>query len=157
MSRVQPDKLLEHIREAIQDIAKTMLSVEIRPGEAENYHFADPIDFVATIALDGGLRGGLCLAAPEMSALRLSAALLMESRQEMDEDMIDGFGELANMISGGVQLRVESTLGSVSIAPPVVTYGADLESSFDSTFVCVSQYFEFEQFYFVVEIYTKED
>lgn len=153
MGQVRHDQLLESVREAIQEIASNMLMVKITPGEAEDYHFADPIDFVATIALGEGLRGGLCLAAPEKGALKLSASLLMESRQEMDDEMIDGFGELANMIAGGLQLRMEPTIGPVSIAPPICTYGIDVETSFDYRFECVSQYFAIEGFYFVVEIY----
>lgn len=157
MGQVNPDQLLEFIKEGIQEIASTMLFIEITPADAEKFHFADPIDFVATIIFGDGLRGGLCLAAPESGALKLAETLLMENRQTMDEEMMDGFGELANMVAGGVQMRVEPTLGQVTIAPPSIVYGLDAEAPFDETYTLVSQYFEVEGQYFAVELYYLEN
>lgn len=157
MNKIQTDQLLEVMRDSVREIAETMLFVDIVPGDAEKFHFADPIDFVATVSLGQGLRGGLCLAAPEPAALTLATALMGEARQDMDDEMRDGFGELSNMIAGGVQLRVEPILGAISIEPPVITFGSDLETSFDSSFACTSQYFELEGSYFVTELYYLED
>lgn len=153
MGHVNPEQLLEGIREAVQEIASTMLYLEIMPDADEKFHFADPIDFVATIPLGEGLSGGLCLAAPEEAALHLAATLLMETRQVMDDEMKDGFGELANMIAGGVQLRMEPHVGPVSIAPPHISYGTDVDPPYGADHICTSQYFSVEGHYFVVEVY----
>lgn len=153
---MQPEQFFKKMQEAVQEIAETMLFVAVMPGESQKKHFSTPVDFIATISFGQGLRGGLCLAASEKAALKLAASLLGEKRQEMDVEMNDAFGELANMVAGGVQMRVEALLGTVSITPPIVASGKNLRTFYGSTFSCVSQYFELEGLSFVTEIFYQK-
>ena len=156
MRRMQPEQFFAHMQETIQEIAEAMLSVKIVAGDSQQRHFSLPVDFIATISFSQGLRGGLCLAAPKKTALKLAEALLMEERQNMDAEMKDAFGELANMAAGGVQMRVESLLGSIAVTPPIVASGGNLRTYYGATFSCVSQYFELEGLSFVTEIFYQK-
>lgn len=151
------DLFIGKMREAVQEIAETMMFVEVATCEAQLSHFSLPVDFIATIAFGEGLHGGLCLAAPEKTAIRLSAALLAEDRQEMDAELYDAFGELSNMIAGGVQVRVEALLGTISMAPPVIMAGTNLKTFYDTSFTCVSQCFSLDGLSFVTEVFFLKD
>lgn len=154
---MKSDQFLESMRASVQEIAETMMFVEITPGTSQHRHFSLSVDFMATISFGQGLRGGFCLAAPDATALKLSMALLMEEREEMDAELSDAFGELANMIAGGVQVRVEPLLGAISMAPPVITAGSNLKIFYNASFACVSQNFELEGIAFVTEIFFLKD
>ncbi|MBF0294072.1 MAG: chemotaxis protein CheX [Magnetococcales bacterium] len=106
------------IGEALQEIAETMLFVEIEAGPLSTEACDVPPEHCAIIDFGDGIQGCFLLVASERAAIKLAGALLGEERGEMDADMGDSFGEVANMIAGGLVSRVESRYGSVSMTPP---------------------------------------
>ncbi|MBF0609942.1 MAG: chemotaxis protein CheX, partial [Magnetococcales bacterium] len=125
------DKFLQAIRDAIQEIAETMLFVEIIPGESEHARCSLGADVSAVIGYSSSLKGSMRLAGPQKTVLKLAAALLGEERDVLDKEMEDAFSELANMIAGGVQTRVEGELGMIRMSPPVVISGKNHQVSSD--------------------------
>lgn len=157
MTQLQPKEILEKLQEAIQEIAETMMFVEIVPGESLYCQAELPVDFSAVIGFGQAFRGSLRLAAPTKTALKLASALLMEEREEMDSEMSDAFGELANMLAGGLQTRVEGDLGPISMSPPILISGKNHRSFSDHSFFCVSQTFELEGLAFIAEVFYLEE
>ncbi|MBF0182462.1 MAG: chemotaxis protein CheX [Magnetococcales bacterium] len=111
-------ELGQTITEALQEIAETMLFVEIEPGPISTERCDIPPEHCAVIDFGDGIQGCFVLVASERAALKLAGALMGEERGEMDPEMGDSFGEVANMIAGGLVSRVEGKYGSVSMTPP---------------------------------------
>ncbi|MEO5330733.1 MAG: chemotaxis protein CheX [Magnetococcus sp. YQC-5] len=106
--------------EAVQEIAETMLFVEIEPGSIVTDASDLALDYCATIQFSDGIQGVFCLIALQRSALKLASALMGEERLEMDVEMDDAFKEVANMVAGGLVTRVEGRHGSVNMTPPLL-------------------------------------
>ncbi|MBF0417901.1 MAG: chemotaxis protein CheX [Magnetococcales bacterium] len=113
------------IGEAVGEIAETMLFVPIEAGAVSLGPCSVTMAHGAWIALDGGVMARFHLIATDTSALRLSCALLGDSRETWDDELGDAFGEVANMIAGGMVTRFENhSHGSVGMTPPTrVTIG----------------------------------
>lgn len=111
------------IGEAVQEIAETMLFVEIDPATLRLDGCGVAQDYCAVIDFSEGIDGCFCLVAPERAALKLASGLLGEERLEMDPEMLDSFGEVANMVAGGLVSRVEGRYGSVRMTPPELVQG----------------------------------
>lgn len=151
------DHFLSAVREAIQEIAETMLFVEIAPGKADHERCTLGADVSAVIGYSGAIKGSLRLAGPMPSVLKLAGALLGEERDSLDKEMEDAFSEMANMIAGGVQSRLESTVGTIRMSPPVVISGRSHQVSSDRSFNCASHQFELDNEPFFTEIYYSEE
>ncbi|MEO5365399.1 MAG: chemotaxis protein CheX [Magnetococcus sp. WYHC-3] len=147
------EKLGRAVGEAIVEIAETMLFLEVTPGDAIEGVCDLQADYSAVVGYSNALRGSLRLAGPSDTVCRLAGALLGEPRESMDLEMNDAFAEVANMIAGGVQSRVEEELGPIRLSPPVIISGQNHHVATDHTLVCLSQTFELEGGAFFTELY----
>ncbi|MBF0157344.1 MAG: chemotaxis protein CheX [Magnetococcales bacterium] len=141
-----PDRLLAALREAVQEIAETMLFMEIVPsGQGEGPCPLESVFGSAIVGFSGGIEGSLRLAGPLPSILKLAGALAGEEREALDPELEDAFSELANMVAGGVQTRLETTLGSIAITPPVFISGEGHQVESKPGFTRVFQSFQLDE------------
>lgn len=148
-----PDRLVAALRESVQEIAETMLFVEISPGASTRDHCRIAADSSAVIGYSGALTGGMRLGGSSSSVLKLASTLLGEERDTLDNDMEDAFMELANMIAGGVQTRIEGDMGTISITPPVMVSGSGQKVINEENLDCVHQEFDLDGEAFFTELY----
>ncbi|MBF0176848.1 MAG: chemotaxis protein CheX [Magnetococcales bacterium] len=155
---VLADQFSAALKEAVQELAETMLSREIIPGDGQFSPLEQPVDFSAVVSYSGAIQGSLCLSGPAKSVLALASTLIGEERPYMDPDLEDSFSEICNIIGGGVQTRMEPTLGSISMSPPVVVSGHNhAVVARDEQHACVSQLFSMDGQTFFTEIFYKCD
>lgn len=147
------DALLNALTEAVSEIAETMLFVEIIAGEVQIQGELQLADISAVVGYSGGLNGGLRLGGAVAVALKVAGALLGEQREAMDPELQDAFGEMANMIAGGVQTRVEGVFGAISMTPPMVVEGRNHQIAGQHSSHCVCRHFEMDGSCFFCEIY----
>ncbi|MBF0426118.1 MAG: chemotaxis protein CheX [Magnetococcales bacterium] len=146
------------LKEAVQELAETMLFKEITPGDGQHAPLDQPVDFSAVVSYSGALQGSLCLSGPEKSVLALASSLIGEEKPCMDPDLEDSFSEICNIIGGGVQTRMEPGLGSISMSPPVVVSGHNhLVVARDACYACVSQLFSMDGKPFFTEIFYMQE
>lgn len=151
------DNIINALKEAVQEIAETMLGVEIQEISSGTERCTLGADSSAVIGYSGALRGSLRLAGPMVTVLKLAATLVGEERPTLDKEMEDAFAELANMIAGGVQSRLEADVGMIRMSPPVVISGKNHQVSSDRSFSCISVQFELEGSLFFTEVYYTID
>ncbi|MEO5377568.1 MAG: chemotaxis protein CheX [Magnetococcus sp. DMHC-6] len=151
-----PDRIIFGMQESVAELAKTMLGVEISPKKnwLEACHIE--ADASAIIGFSGALQGNLRLAGIENSVIKLAETLLGEPRDTLDEDIQDAFCELANMITGGVQRRIETNIGHIFITPPVFISGKGHRVTGEHGYQCVSQLFDLDDAMFFVEVRYKQ-
>ncbi|MGN7611297.1 chemotaxis protein CheX [Magnetococcales bacterium HHB-1] len=150
------EKLVQSLRETVQEIAETMLFIEITPKEQMMERCSLSGDASAVVGYSGAIKGSLRLCGPLAAVLKLGGALLGEDRDSMDMEMTDAFSEMGNMIAGGVQSRLEGDLGRIRLSPPVIISGTDHQVSSDHSFACISQVFELEGETFFAEVFFSE-
>ncbi len=115
---------VEHVNPFLSSVVttfQTMLDCEAKRGEislavlgAKNY----PISGV--IGLSGKAVGIVVINLSEDVALKAASKMLMEEYTEINSDVIDAVGELANIVAGQAKAELEEYNLSVSL-PSVIT------------------------------------
>jgi chemotaxis protein CheX len=140
-------------REAVAEIASTMLFVPINPVPSAANGTAIEADVSAIVALSGGLKGGARLASPVETVTALASALMGEEVSALDADSEDAFAELANMITGGIQTRLSGELGEMNLSPPFVITGKNHRAHGDSSDQVAVSRFEVQGKPFFIEVF----
>ena len=87
-------------------------------------------DITGIIGLTGKARGCVAVSMSRELALRATAVMAMSHPTEIDEEVIDCVGELANMIAGGAKAQLEAYEMRISL--PTVVVGRAVEIQFPS-------------------------
>jgi len=126
---------VEHINpflKAVTNTFATMLAADAHRGALA---LGDPKKRVypisGLIGLSGKASGMVVINLSTEVALKAASAMLMEEQTELNDDVLDAVGELANMIAGQAKTELEEYDLSVSL-PNVVT-GEGHEVRFPST------------------------
>lgn len=78
-------------------------------------------DVIGVIGLSGGLKGAVLMTMQTEVAYKAVGAFLMEEINEVNADLLDGFGELLNIIAGAAAAKLEGY--NVKLAIPTVVHG----------------------------------
>ena len=99
----------------------TMLGVELIRGQPfVKGSIVPEHDISGIIGLTGKAKGVVVLSLGKETALRATEALLAEQPEDINEDVVDAVGEMANIVAGGAKAQLERLDMSVSL-PTVVT------------------------------------
>ncbi|MGN7613756.1 chemotaxis protein CheX [Magnetococcales bacterium HHB-1] len=151
------ERFIVAAKESVTEIAETMLFMEINAKESGPGRSELIGDASAVIGYSGALKGSMRLCGLTPAVLKLAGALLGEERDQLDMEMNDAFAEMANMIAGGIQTRVQDDLGEIKMSPPVIVSGRAHQVSSDHNFSCVNHTFELEGEPFFTEVFYLEE
>ncbi|NGZ29533.1 MAG: chemotaxis protein CheX [Magnetococcales bacterium] len=146
------EKLLDATKEAVTEIASTMLFMEVAPTNNGSGTCPVVSDFSAVVGYSGAVQGSVRLAGSIPAALKLASGLMGEDQGDLSDDAKDAFAELCNMVAGGVQTRVSPSVGQINLTPPVVVSGSNHHVSGKSGETVIYQIFDCEGMQFFVEI-----
>ncbi|MEG3641128.1 chemotaxis protein CheX [Magnetococcus sp. PR-3] len=147
------------VKSGVHDIALTFLAMDVTAGptmakDIDGTYAPPEAETSALIMLRGAVNGGLFLSAPEHVAMAMTGGLLGEEPEEMNEDVFDGFGEVANMIAGSIQTELSEEHGEINLSPPeILGQGGTFEADTSSYGHSVRQFFKTPTGPFFVEIF----
>jgi chemotaxis protein CheX len=85
-------------------------------------------DIAGVIGMTNGVTGSCVVSFPESLARRIVAKLMMDEPQNMTKEMIlDGIGEVANMVGGGAKRKLAGSGLRFDISTPTVLYGKPIQ------------------------------
>lgn len=133
----------EHINpfiKALDNTFQTMLGCKVNRGSLYLKTAAadkGPYEICGIIGLSGMAVGTVVLSLERNVALKAASSMLMTEAKEVDDDVLDAVGELANMVAGAAKAELEEYRLSVSL-PNVIT-GTDHDVHFPSNVepICV--------------------
>lgn len=112
------------IIDGVKDVFSTMLMVEVSSGEIVTGEVCDiQSNLTGMIGLGGGLCGLLAVHCPGQVAKAITGAMLGMEIDELDEDVEDAIGEIANMIAGNVKASCAGIGINVELAIPTSIIG----------------------------------
>ncbi|MBF0134914.1 MAG: chemotaxis protein CheX [Magnetococcus sp. DMHC-1] len=152
------DQLAQAIREAVHEFFLAFLSLEVQPGPtfrkpAFEFYTPPQADVTGVVRLSGALNGGVHLSAPMHVALAMSSSFAGEPIENMTDEAKDAFGELTNLVAGGLQSRLADTLGEITLTPPLVVFGDQYIMPVKVNFSSVKTYFRIDDGPFFVECF----
>lgn len=141
------------IVETTEEIFNTMIFLEVSAdAPLEQGKQAIGCHVSAMIGLTGGFSAMLGIHCPEAVGLAISGAMLGMEIEEIDADVKDALGEIANMLAGGLKERFSAEDISLDLAIPTAITGKSytIASSTKSNRVIIP--FSIEQGQFFIEM-----
>lgn len=123
---------VDHINpflDSVTNTFETMLSAEatrgdLTLGDSKKRRF--PIS--GLIGMSGNACGVVVINVSQQVALKIASTMLMEEQTEVNGDVLDAVGEIANIIAGQAKLELEQY--NLSVTLPNVITGTDYEVRF---------------------------
>lgn len=142
----------EEVVSIVQSIFSTMLGLEVSPVDDSSLPRRDRI--TASVYLEGAWKGAVYLECGTTQACAFAAGFLgIDPPLQVDDDVRDVMGELANMIGG----NVKSTMGAdVRLSLPSVIEGSDYELRICGSAVLDRVAFQFDSGHFWVTIVAEQ-
>jgi len=114
----------EEIIAGIKDVFSTMLMVDLESEEViENRECNIESNITSMLGLGGGLRGMLAIHCPAAVAKDITSTFLGMEVEEVDEDVKDAIGEIANMVAGNLKVAYAERDIDVELAIPTSIVG----------------------------------
>ena len=117
-------KIVEAVSGSICEVLKATFSLSASIKKIENRDKTNGEEIVASIGLSGPLSASLVLVLPVKSALWVVSKMIGDEIKEVTQDVVDGTGELVNMIAGCLKKHLEGSF-SCALGLPAVIVGAD--------------------------------
>lgn len=122
--------LLSSVIETFRDVLDCDVQrgqLELREPDAEVY------DISAMISLSGQAKGVVCLSFEQLTALEIAARMLGRTTHRITAPVLDGIGEIANMVAGAAKSKLSMGLNmSLNMGLPNVVRRADYSVRFPS-------------------------
>ncbi len=146
-------KYAQDIATATQEIFSTMIMLEVAPGEAFRRDDSKLEDSVSGIVgLAGDIKGMLAIHLPNATAMAVTTAFLGMEVSEIDEDVCDAIGELANMLGGSMKATLDPSGSSIQLSMPSAIHGEEYSVDCLANAELVTVPFTFEDHTFLVEL-----
>jgi len=147
-----------HISAATQEIFSSMMMLDVVAGEPCK-RSKDTLkgSVSGIIGLTGSSKALLGIHLPNALAIAVTTAFLGMTVTEVDEDVRDAIGELANMLGGSLKAALDPAGSNIQLSMPSVIYGDEyaIDSLADALTVAVP--FDLDGKTFIVELQLRKD
>jgi CheY-specific phosphatase CheX len=128
-SEQERDDIISAVNQATETVFSTMLAMTVQPQPALDRPDPELLDgVVGLLGFTGGWAGTGMLFCEDHFACRIGSAMLMHECKEVNSDVLDGIGEMANMILGNFKEAMEGRTGPLSLSVPMVVYGKNFST-----------------------------
>ncbi|MDX2495279.1 MAG: chemotaxis protein CheX, partial [Desulfuromusa sp.] len=119
-------KYAQDIADATQEIFSNMVMLDVTPGEPFKRADSKLINSISgIIGLTGTTKGMLAIHLPNKAAFAITTAFLGMDVEDIDEDVCDAVGELANMLGGSIKAILDPEGSKVQLSMPSAIHGEE--------------------------------
>lgn len=128
-----PEPLLAELIHSTEEVFETMVFMPVTPGPANAPVESSPgRHVVATVAFAGHRNGFISFHASVDTANEIAGAMLGIPQEQVNGEMPDAMGEVANMIAGSLRTKMAAVEPAWTITCPSVTIGSDFATRYPS-------------------------
>ncbi|MFO8085051.1 MAG: chemotaxis protein CheX [Desulfobacterales bacterium] len=114
----------EKIIEVTKEIFESMIMLDVTPDQPLTEHVSKfTCSLSAMVGFAGFKQGNLVIHAPKEVAMGLTRDFLGIDINDINEDVQDAMGELANMIAGSLKPVISNNGKNIELSLPSVVYG----------------------------------
>lgn len=107
-----------------KDVFSTMLMVELEAVKVDKQEKIEiKSNITSMIGLGGGLKGLLAVHCPSSVAKNITSGFLGMDVEEIDDDVKDAIGEIANMVAGNLKISYAAVDVNIELAIPTSIVG----------------------------------
>jgi len=118
------------IIDSTNEVFSTMLMVELdagKPIEGDGGYI--PTNITSMIGLGKDIKGMLAVHCPAVVAKDITGTFLGMEVTELNEDVIDAIGEIANMVAGTLKIEFKEYGQDIELAIPTTIVGESFQTS----------------------------
>lgn len=127
-----PQSLLSTLVLATEEVFDTMLALPLQARPPVTGPLEVPANVVATVAFAGHRRGLVVVYSSLAAARQITSSMLGIPVHEVNGEVPDAMGEIANMVAGTFRNRLAAVEPSSDISVPTVTIGTDFSTLYSS-------------------------
>ena len=128
-SQLGVDTLAAAARSSAENVFSLMLGMEIEALDPFELEDPKPYDgVVSLVTFSGDWIGAGMFCCHEQLACQIGSAMLGRPVENIDSDVLDGIGEMANMIIGNLKEQLEARTGPLALSIPTVVYGKNFST-----------------------------
>ena len=142
------DKMID----ATKEIFSTMVMMDISLEKVMDDHGKLTDTITAMIGLAGTHKGVLAVHFPYTVAMAITSSFLMMDVEEMNDDVHDAMGEIANMLGGNIKTILSAKGRDIDLSMPSTISGSEYSFQSDSDIEKVIVRFGTEKGSFMVEL-----
>ena len=122
------DSALAHsIQESAGKVFKSMFAMEVNPnGFERKSELQAGNEILSIIGIRGEWKGSFMLVCDSGSACKLVSTMLGSDIPTLNNEVLDGIGELANIVMGNLKDVLEEGSKDVAMTPPTVIHGDNM-------------------------------
>lgn len=125
--------LIAHLVAATHEVFETMAAITLKARPPlEPAALAPQANVVATVGFAGGISGLVTLYTGFTAARTVTGAMLGMDPADVNGEMPDAMGEMANMIAGSFRSRVVAEGTPCDISIPTVTLGSEFSTRYSA-------------------------
>ena len=152
------EQLTKFIVDATQEVFTTMVMME----PADDFPLQEPVQrfkcsITGMVGFAGMYSGVISIHCPVSLALRITSNMLGMECDEVNDDLNDAIGEIANMLGGGVKQVLSKGGLDVKLSIPTVISGEDYTVNSLSDIDCVVIPFRIDDDRFLVGLTLKKE
>jgi chemotaxis protein CheX len=152
------EQLAKYVIDATQEVFSTMIMMDA----ADDYPLKEPINrfqcsITGMVGFAGTYSGVISIHCPVSLALRITSSMLGMECDEVNEDLNDAIGEIANMLGGSVKQVLSKGGLDVKLSIPTVISGEDYTVNSLSDMDCVVIPFKIDDDRFLVGLTLKKE
>ena len=118
------ETLKESLKEATTEVlASSLSSIPTVKERQRALNEKDGANLVVSVGISGSIKGAIILILTDDSACSIVSKMLGTEVKEMSQDVCDGVGEVANMLSGSFKTKLAPSGQSFNISLPTVVKG----------------------------------
>lgn len=153
------DELVKMLIADVREVFSTMVGIEDLlhlPSLIEPMtHFEDCV--TAMVGMAGAYSGLVSIHAPQPLALQITSGMLGMDVTEINEDVQDALGEIANMIAGSFKLHLTRKGADIRISTPSVVTGSEYMVSAGNSNDTITLRFATDEDWFIVSITLEKE
>jgi len=155
-SETERDAIIGAVNQATETVFSTMLAMAVQAQPALERPDPELLDgVVGLLGFTGGWVGTGMLFCQDHFACRVGSAMLMHECKEVNADVLDGIGEMANMILGNFKEAMEGRTGPLGLSVPTVVFGKNFSTRTPIQVPWIVVPFRFDQDVFQVRVCMK--
>ncbi len=122
----------------------------------DNFNDMEEECVISSIGFNGTLEGTCALCLPDSSACTMVSRMMNQEVTEVSAEIIDGIGEMVNIILGGIKMKLQGTEFDFNISVPSCIKGSRMVILSDiKKTVTISVKYKFENILFVISLMYK--
>lgn len=123
---IAPEVASQFVR-AVEEAFEKMLGCAVSAGRVAEREAPAPRDLSVVVGFTGGRRGAVILSLTERTACRLVSRFAGEQLEELGPTVIDGVGEILNIIAGRAKTAFAREASGIDMSLPTIVMGREHE------------------------------